>query len=54
MKIIGFYGIDSIFEEYVNNCPVCVQSSRTIHRLDPVRSIPINGPDYRYIIDKHI
>ena len=38
-------------EEYVNNCPVCVQSSRTIHRTNPVKSINVNGPNIRYEFD---
>ena len=50
-KGIGYYGLNSLIEEYVGNCPVCVQTSRTQHRLDPVKSININGPNYRYEFD---
>ena len=35
----------------VGNCPLCVKTSRTIYRLDPVKSININGPNYRYEFD---
>ena len=48
---IGFYGLNSLIEEYVSNCPVCVQSSRTIHRTDQVKSINVNGPNIRYEFD---
>ena len=48
---IGYYGLISLIEEYVNNCPVYVQSSRTIHRTDPVKSINVNGPNIRYEFD---
>lgn len=48
---IGYYGLNSLIEEYVSNCPVCVQSSRTVHRTDPVKSININGPNIRYEFD---
>jgi hypothetical protein len=33
---IGYIGMDLVLEEYVNNCPVCVQTSKTEHRLDPL------------------
>ena len=29
---IGFYGLNNLIEEYVANCPVCVQIGKTIHR----------------------
>ena len=45
---IGFYGINSIIEDYVSNCPICVQTSRTIHRMEPVKSINMIGPNIRY------
>ena len=48
---IGYYGINSLIEEYISNCTVCVQSSRTIHRKDPVKSIDIEGPNIRYEFD---
>ena len=48
---IGYYGINSLIEEYVNNYPLCVQSSRTIHRTDPVKNINIDGPNIRYEFD---
>ena len=48
---IGFYGINEIIEEYISNCPVCAHSCKTIHRLDPVRSIDIMGPNVRYEFD---
>ena len=48
---IGYYGLNSLIEEYVNNCPVCFQSSRTIHRTNPVKSINVNGPNIRYEFD---
>jgi hypothetical protein len=48
---IGYYGLNSLIEEYVSNCPVCVQSSRTVHRTDPVKSINVNGPNIRYEFD---
>ena len=35
-------------QKYINNCPVCVQASRTVHRLDPIHPIVVNGPDIRY------
>ena len=48
---IGFYGINELIEEYVSNCPVCCQSSRTLHRIDPIKSINILGPKIRYEFD---
>ena len=48
---IGYIGMDLVLEEYVNNCPVCVQTSKTDHRLDPVISIYVDGPDTRYVFD---
>ena len=50
-KDIGYYGLNSLIEQYVGNCPVCVQTSKTQHRLDPVKSININGPNCRYEFD---
>ena len=43
---IGFPGLESLLEEYVNNCPVCSQTSRAKRREDPLKSIEFNGPDY--------
>ena len=36
---IGFYGLNVIIEEYISNCPACVQSSWTMHRLDLINLI---------------
>ena len=47
---IGFY-VNEIIEEYITNCPVCAQSCKKIHRLDPIRSIDIIGPNVRYEFD---
>ena len=48
---IEYYGLNSLIEEYISNCPVCVQSSRTIHRIDPVKSINVDGPNVGYEFD---
>ena len=48
---IEYYGLNSLFEEYISNCPLCIQSSRTIHRIDPVKSINVDGPNVRYEFD---
>ena len=48
---IGYYGLNSLIEEYVSNCPEYVQSSRTVHRIDPVQSINVNEPNIRYEFD---
>ena len=48
---IGFIGIDLLLQEYVTNCPVCCQNSHNSKRNDPVKSINIDGPDYRYVFD---
>lgn len=48
---IGFYGLNNLIEEYVSNCPVCIQSSRTIHRTNPVKFINVNGPNISYKFD---
>ena len=48
---IGFYGLNSLIEEYVSNCPVCVQNSKTVHRMDPVKAINVDGPNQRYEFD---
>ena len=48
---IEYYGFNSLFEEYISNCPLCIQSSRTIHRIDPVKSINVDVPNIRYEFD---
>ena len=48
---IGFYGLNVIIEEYISNCPACVQTARTMHRLDPIKSITVDGPNFRYEFD---
>ena len=35
----------------MSNCPVCVQSSRTLHRVDPVKAISVDDPNIRYEFD---
>ena len=45
---IGFLGLDTIIQEYIKNCPICVQTGRTIHRMDPIHPIIVEGPDIRY------
>jgi len=49
---MGIFGLNSYIEDYVCNFPVCVQSSRNIHRIDSVKSINVNGPNIRYEFDK--
>lgn len=48
---IDFYGINEIIEEYVSNCPICAQSSKTLNRQDPIKSIDILGLNMRYEFD---
>ena len=48
---IGFKGFDIILEKYVNNCQVYIQTSRAIHRQNPIISINTDGPDYKYVFD---
>ena len=48
---IGFFGITKIIEDYVSNCPICVQTMRTVHRNEPVHAICVNGPNVRYEFD---
>lgn len=51
-KIIqDFYGSNSIIEDYVSNCPICVQTSRTIHRMEAVKSINMDRLNIRYEFD---
>lgn len=39
---IGYIGIGSMLQDYVNNCAVSVQVSRTADRLAPIKSINAN------------
>ena len=48
---IGFLGINKIIEDYVHDCPVYAQTSRTIHRQEPDKYIQVNGPNTRYEFD---
>ena len=48
---IGYIGIDNIIQDYVNNCPACIQISRSIHREDPIKSLNADGPDNIYEFD---
>ena len=41
-KGIRYYGINSLIDVNVGNCPLCVKTSRTIYTLDSVKSININ------------
>lgn len=45
---IGFYDLDILIIEYINICPVCVRSAKTLHREEPVKSINIEGWNIRY------
>ena len=38
-------------QKYINNCPVCAHTSRTIHRLDPMHPIVVNNSDIGYELD---
>ena len=40
--------MDSLLLDYVKHCPICLQTSKTIHRLDPINPIIVEGPYYRY------
>ena len=48
---IEYYLLNSLFEEYISNCPLRVQSSRTIHRIYPVKSINVDGANAKYEFD---
>jgi hypothetical protein len=48
---IRYYGIEQIIIDYIANCPVCVQSSRIIHREEPVKSLSVDGPNIHYEFD---
>lgn len=43
--------MDSLIQEYIKNCPICVQTGRSEHRLDPILPICVDGPDNRYQFD---
>jgi hypothetical protein len=43
--------LDKFIEEYVNCCPVCAQTAKTIHRKEPIIPIVVNGPDFRLEFD---
>ena len=45
---IGFYGLNTIINDYISNCPVCVQYSKTVHRVDPLKTIKVEGPNIRH------
>ena len=45
---IGFYGLNIIINDYISNCPVCVQYSKTVHRVDPLKTIKVEGPNIRH------
>lgn len=40
--------MDLILQDYVNNFPVCIQVSKSDHRLDPIEPILVTGTDYAY------
>lgn len=48
---IGYIGIDNIIQDYVSNCPVCIQISRSILRENPIKSLNADGPDNIYEFD---
>ena len=50
-KGIRYYGINSLIDVNVGNCPLCVKTFRTIYIWDSVKSININWPNYRYEFD---
>ena len=43
--------MDKLSQEYVENCPVCNQSSRYLQRSDPIKYINYEGPYSRYAFD---
>ena len=45
---IGFYGLNTIINDYISNYPVCVQYSKTVHRVDPLKTIKVEGPNIRH------
>jgi len=46
-----YIGIDNIIQDYVNNCPVCIQISWTILGEVPIKSLNEDGPDKIYELD---
>ena len=40
--------MQSIIQDYVKNCPVCIQNTKTIHLMEKVYSINIDAPNQRY------
>ena len=50
-KKIWFYDLGEIIKEYVRNCPVCIQTVKTVHRLEPCKAITVNGPGQKYEFD---
>ena len=48
---MNFYGLQTIIQEYVKSCPVCVQNMKTVHRKEPVKPINVDGPNKRYEFD---
>ena len=44
---IGF--MDTILEDNVKACLVCVKVLRSTHKFDPITSINFEGSDFRYI-----
>ena len=47
-KGIGYYGLTKVIQEYISQCPACVMTIKNIKRIDPVKAISINGPNFRY------
>ena len=43
--------MDSLLLDYVKHCPICVQTSKTIHTLYQINPIIFEGPDCRYEFD---
>ena len=48
---IWFIGLDKILENYVSEYPIFSQTSKSIHRIDPIKPILVNGLDYPYEFD---
>ena len=40
---INFYGLQSIVQDYVYNCPICTQTTKTIHREEPEKQFLLKG-----------
>ena len=43
--------MDSILQDYVNNCPVYIHVSKSDHRLVPIKPILVEGLDYAFQFD---